>query len=366
GFHLFALGVDSLLIRLELASRSERTLDLEYFIIQNDEAGRLLVTSLLNAADRGVRGRLLGDDVENGTQNPQLAQLAARPRLAVRVFNPFNLRGPLAALRYAEFVLTAARVNYRMHNKVFIADNSVAVVGGRNVGDEYFQTSPDTGFADFDVAAVGPVVAQISSTFDAYWNSDLAIPMQALLTGPINRKASPDERRPAATRETPTETKLAQRLPEGNPLNALLQHPKAFVYARAEVLCDTPDKREVQAGQKDGPLMRHRLVSAIEDVNSELLITSPYVVPGTGGMKLIERVRARGASVRIVTNSLAATETPIAHVGYRHYRKQLLGDGVDVCEMRPTPEAPGAHASRVEPDTPRKFALHGKVFVLDR
>jgi len=363
GFHLLAQGIDSFLVRLELAARAQRTLDLEYFIFQDDETGRLLVASLLDAADRGVRVRVLVDDAEDVTKNPELVQLSVHPGIEVRVFNPFNLRGPLTVLRYAEFLLTATRVNYRMHNKVFVADNSVAVVGGRNVGDEYFEASPDVGFADFDVAALGPVVARISGTFDAYWNSDVAIPMKALMAGPINPEASARDAPAAPIREAAADTRFAGQLAAGNPLDGLLSNPEAFAYADAEVLYDTPDKRKAESGGEEGPLMRRRLISAIEGANSELLITSPYVVPGDGGMKLIESVRARGVGVRIITNSLASTEMPIAHVGYRHYRKRLLEDGVDLCELRPTLEVPEVHA---ESDPPRKFALHGKVFVFDR
>src|SRR5262249_28916954 len=142
--------------------------------------GKLLVDSLLRAAARNVRVRLLLDDAEDVSKNRRLAALAAQPNIEVRVFNPFITRGPLGMLRYAEYLLTATRVNYRMHNKLFIADNSVAVVGGRNIGDEYFATNHATRFADFDVLAVGPVVPQLSEVFDSYWNCDLAIPLEAL------------------------------------------------------------------------------------------------------------------------------------------------------------------------------------------
>ena len=367
GFRLLAQGVESFLVRAEMAGRAERTLDAEYFEFQNDKTGKLLGKSLRQAADRGVHVRLLLDDNDDVTENPQLAGLVGHPNIELRVFNPFYLRGPLETLRYMEFLLSATRVNYRMHNKLFIADNSAAVTGGRNIGDEYFQTSTETGFADFDVLAVGPVVKQLSKSFDDYWNSHQAIPFQALMPGSASRKTPDrDGEAPAASGDTRGSPELERHIAVGNPLTKLLQNPKAFVYASAEVLYDTPDKREVEAGEAEGPLMRRRLAAAIEGVNSELLITSPFLVPGDGGMKLLERVLTRGAKVRIITNSLASTQMPIAHVGYAHYRQRLLEDGVDLCEMRPSLGEPDLRATRVGANAPRSFALHGKVFVFDR
>jgi len=374
GFRLLSDGVDSFLIRAEMTTAAERTLDIQYFIFQDDETGKLLVDSLLRAAGRNVRVRLLLDDADDVTKNPRIAALAAQPNIEVRVFNPFITRAPLGVLRYAEYVLTATRVNYRMHNKLFIADNSLAVVGGRNIGDEYFATNHAIRFRDFDVLAVGPVVPRLSEVFDAYWNCDLAIPLQALTGGPRADHA-PSE--PSATSPAPdapgaadaggvsrSETRLAQRMASGEPLATLLRSPDTFVRAHAEVLADTPEKREAETDGGPGPLMRRRLVAAIDGVQSELLISSPYLVPGEGGMKLLERTRERGVQVRIVTNSLEATEMPIAHVGYQHYRRQLLEDGIELCEMRAVPgdsdpQNPGASHEH-------RSALHGKVFVLDR
>ena len=374
GFRLLADGENSFLVRAELAATAERTLDIQYFILQDDETGKLLVASLLRAAGRNVRVRLLLDDAEDVSKNPLLAALAAQPNIEVRVFNPFILRGPLGVLRYAEYFLTATRVNYRMHNKLFITDNAVAVVGGRNIGDEYFATNHATHFADFDVLAVGPVVRQLSGTFDAYWNCDLAIPLEALTGGQGADRAGSE--RGGASSRVPSgpgpadgggdknETRLAQRMESGEPLATLIGSNDAFVRADAEVLYDTPEKREAETDGKPGPLMRRRLAAAIDGVHSELLIASPYLVPGDGGMHLLERARERGAQVRIVTNSLEATEMPIAHVGYQHYRKRMLEDGVELCEMRAVagdfgPQNPGA-------PPPRRSALHGKLFVFDR
>jgi putative cardiolipin synthase len=367
GFHLLVQGVDSFLVRAEMARAAERTLDLEYFIFQDDDSGKLLVDSLLKAAERGVRVRLLVDDNDDVSKNSQLAALVAHSNVEVRVFNPFNLRWPLDLLRYTEFLVTDTRINYRMHNKLFIADNSVAVTGGRNVGDEYFQIDPKKGFADFDVLAVGPVVPQLSKSFDAYWNSDKAIPLQALMAASVNHAALRHDRAErTASKDSVEGQNLERHIAQGNPLKGLLNDPKAFVYSTAEVLSDPADKREVEAGEKDGPLMRRRVVAAVNEVNSELLITSPYLVPGEGGMRLLERVRARGVEIRIITNSLVSTEMPIAHIGYAHYRKRLLEDGVDLCEMKPSPGEPDVGAMRIDEDAPRRFSLHGKVFVFDR
>jgi cardiolipin synthase C len=365
GFRLLPQGRDGLRARMELAERAERTLDLQYFSIENDTSGKLVMDAVLTAADRGARVRMLIDDFEDVGRNQQITALAAHHNIEIRIFNPFFLRGPLEKFRNAEWLLFTRRLNSRMHNKLFIADNAVALLGGRNIGDEYFQASPRVERADFDVLAVGPVVGRLSQSFDVYWNSELAIPVQALLvakptTGSLDRYR--DELAQGRTNTLPSTKRL--KLDEPGPLADALSG-KQLVWARAEVLYDAPEKAKVESGEEPGHLLRHRLEDALHEVKSQLRVASPYLVPGEEGMKLVEALRARGVRVSILTNSLETTDVTVAHGGYRHYRQRLLEDGVELYEVRAFPEDPGDGSDRIKSKKTTEFAMHAKVFALD-
>jgi putative cardiolipin synthase len=364
GFRLLPAGAEALRARAQLADAAQKSLDLQYFVIQNDVTGKLLMDAILRAADRGVRVRMLIDDNEDIGKNKQIAALAAHPRIAIRIFNPYYSRGVFNVFRWGEFLIDQ-RLNYRMHNKVFIADNAAAVLGGRNIGDEYFAASLHTDFADFDVLALGGIVPRISASFDSYWNSDLAIPVQALLTDKPTEQALQTYRE--QLEQNRAESHASLRLPAlyaSDPVRALLDG-RTVVWSKAEVLYDSPDKIKVEAGEKAGPLLRKRLETALGQVDRELLIVSPYLVPGEDGMRILERLRSRGVGVQIVTNSLASTDIPAAYSGYVHYRTRLLEDGVKLYEVKPEPEAADDHGHSLKPSA-GQFSLHAKVFVFDR
>lgn len=364
-FRLLPVGAEGLKARAELAEAAQRSLDLQYFIIQNDRTGKLLMDAVLRAADRGVRVRMLIDDTDDVGKNKQLIALAAHPKIEIRIFNPFYTRGPFNLLRWSEY-LVDQRLNYRMHNKVFVADNAAAVIGGRNIGDEYFTPNPHIEFADFDVLTLGPIVRRISRIFDAYWNSDLAIPAQALLDTKSTEGALQAYR--AELERNRREHASDDHIPNlaiADPIHALLDGDGALVWAKADVLFDNPDKLKVEAGEKRGSLLRNRLVQTIDTVNEEILIVSPYLVPGDEGMRIVDGLRKKGVMVRILTNSLASTDIPAAHSGYVHYRTRLLEDGVELYEVRPSPESTDDRGHNLKPSE-GQFALHAKVFVFDR
>jgi putative cardiolipin synthase len=180
GYRILSVGVDGFLVRSQLIDAAERTLDLQYFIFRGDETGRLLTDALLHAADRGVRVRVLVDDGDTVAGDEQIIALDAHPNIEIRIFNPFVYRGHNKLRRTWEFLLHASRLDYRMHNKLLVVDDAVALIGGRNIGNQYFQLDPDSQFADDDVFAAGPIAAQLSATFDEFWNSPFAIPAAAL------------------------------------------------------------------------------------------------------------------------------------------------------------------------------------------
>ncbi len=367
GFRLLPQGVDGFLVRAEMAATAERTLDLQYFVIQNDDTGMLLMDTVLRAADRGVRVRMLIDDSDDVLRDKQITALAAHKNIEIRIFNPFFSRGVFSFMRYPEFFFTSTRLNYRMHNKLFIADDAIAVLGGRNLGDEYFQASSEREFGDFDVLAAGPIVNQMSGSFDAYWNSELAIPAEGLVFNKTDPQQLEKYRSDLAANRSKMEgSPYVKRLTAADPLAGVLSGSIPLVWAKAELLYDSPEKSKVQAGEESGPLLRRKLGEAIREVKSELVVVSPYLVPGEPGVKVLSDLRARGVRVRILTNSLASTDMPIVHAGYQHYRVPMLKNGVELYEVRPVLGEPDGSGGSLKSPSSGRFALHAKVFVLDR
>jgi putative cardiolipin synthase len=366
GFRLFASGSDGLALRVQMANRAERTLDIQYFIFKVDDTGQLVMDAMLRAASRGVRVRVLMDDTEARGQDDKVAKLAAHPNVEVRLYNPFYYRGSLAIFRYVEFALTASRLDYRMHNKLFVVDNAIAVTGGRNVGDEYFDMGDAPQFGDYDVLAMGPIVRDLSKSFDAYWNSALSIPVRALFGEPPNGEKLADVKQQLAENKEAAQLGDEERaIRSGQPLAGLLAND-GLVWARGELLVDSPDKASVEGGDGVGTLFRRRLLQATAEVKDELLIVSPYFVPGEQGKALLEKLRARGVRIRVLTNSLLSTDVPVVHAGYRNYRVPLLEAGVELYEVKPLPGKPQPHGGLLKTPSSGQFSLHAKAFVFDR
>lgn len=371
GFHLFARGVDGLLLRTELVRAAEKSLDIQYYVFAEDDTGKLLLDSLLRAADRGVRVRLLIDDF-NSFGNPDirttLAALDKHANLEVRLFNPFVYRGNIPLLQRIDFALNAPRVNHRMHNKLMVADGVVAVVGGRNVADEYFDTGAlAIRFGDFDVAAMGAVVPKLADSFDAYWNCALAIPQEAI--GPMATASSESKVRASLedNRSEPNTRELMRRVDTGDPLAAMLAGRIRVIWAAAAAIVDSPEKADPMNGRGYASATARELSVRLNDVTRELVIISPYFIPGPAGLATLEDLRKRGVRVRILTNSLASTDVPLVHSAYRRYRELLLDAGAEIFEVRPVPgqlrsdsETHGSGGSGAP------FALHAKAYVFDR
>ena len=369
GFRLLPVGIDSFLLRMELAKAAERTLDVQYFLIQSDDTGRLLIEALLHAADRGVRVRVLLDDAGSFGREAQIRTLAGYSNVELRLFNPFVYRGNVELVHVAEYLGDATRLNYRMHNKLFVADNAIGIIGGRNVGDEYFQGGRDYEFGDYDTLAAGPVVNQVSNSFDAFWNSPLAIPIEALAGGKPTSQDLDDYRIMLAAHHAQMielDTPYLRSLAAGEPLGAMLSGKASLVWAKAEVIYDSPEKAKVQSGEQSGRLLRQRLGDVASQVRSELIIVSPYFVPGPAGTKFFEELRERNVRVRILTNSLASSDMPIVHSGYRAYREPLLEAGVELFEVRPVLGQPVVRGNRLKSPSSGLYALHAKVIVFDR
>ncbi|KVN78858.1 phospholipase D family protein [Burkholderia ubonensis] len=360
GFRLLADGAAALQMRIALARAATRTLDMQYYIATEDTTGKLLLGAALYAADRGVRVRMLVDDLNFRDIDRVMAALNTHPNIEIRVFNPFGASQRDVMQRTTIFFTRIDRFTRRMHNKAMIADNQVAIVGGRNLGDEYFSASPTLQFRDLDVLAAGPVTRDISASFDAYWASGSSYPLRVLnhqTFDPKDLDAMRDELR-AHWRENAepynakplNATPLAQQIARGE---------LGLVWAPAEFEADAPDKVAQPTDGYVSPPMR-RLAELIRAAQHEFLAFSPYFVPHDAGVKILGDTTARGVRVAILTNSLAATDAVAVQAGYGPYRVPLLRHGVELYEYKARPGRPRLLGSR------SRASLHAKAYVIDR
>ncbi len=365
-FYLLPSGIDAFVARMQLIDAAERTLDLQYYIFHGDITPKLVVERMWAAADRGVKIRLLVDDWNIQGKDYVLAMIDAHPNIEVRVFNPVAGSRSSSLSRPFYYLLGAERIKKRMHNKAFVVDNTVAIVGGRNIGDEYFQAHEDVNFEDMDLMAMGPIAKEVSAGFDEYWNNELAIPIRAFVSQePAAEDIQKARRRLEEHKEAARSTKYGMKLMESDLLKRLGTGHLPVVWAQGEVLYDRPSRVNDADVTDPSKYMGPRLREIIEEAQNEALIISPYFVPREGGVKLFARLRGRGVTVRILTNSLASNDVPIAHGGYTRYRKDLLKLGVQLFELKPlSGKKEGKEHAHLGGSS--GAALHAKTFVLDR
>jgi putative cardiolipin synthase len=369
GFRIIPVGADGFLIRMQMINAAERTIDLQYFIFHGDDTGRLLTGAVLRAADRGVRVRILVDDGETNEGDEQLTALEAHPSVELRIFNPFAYRGHAILRRAVEFAFNASRLDYRMHNKLLVVDNAIALMGGRNIGDQYFQIDPESQFADDDVFAAGPIAKQLSTTFDEYWNSTLSIPAEALAGGKSShatlnehREDLKEERR----QSTADGVDYVKRIASGEPFDQIVSGRLPLIWAHAQLVCDSPDKKKVEDGSMVGRLMQRTVANAVVGVQSELLMVTPYLIPGKEGMQLFNDLRQRNVRVRILTNSLEASTAVLPQSGYMPYRIPMLESGVELYEIRSLLGNARGSGQTAAISRYGNYSLHAKLFVFDR
>ena len=362
GFRLLTLSTNALLSRVVLADHAKHSIDLQYYIFANDMTGHLLMQHLLAAADRGVRVRMLIDDNNFDDKDHLFEALNSHPNIDIRLFNPLQTRNPSTLSRAAQFMVEWRRLNRRMHNKSFIVDNTVAVIGGRNIGDPYFDAGSDTHFRDLDVVAIGPVVPQASEAFDAYWNCAAAYPLNQLA------KDKTSGQRLEAARQTLqhdvrkfAQSDYAQTALDQLPDGPTADRQGAWFWGDAELVADQPEKIETS---RDVPALRigPKLKTMIDGAQHEILATTPYFIPGDAGTKHLTSLAQNGLSIKILTNSLASTDETPAHAGYVHYRKALVEGGVQLYELKPS-------WGQSQPSTTlgksSGISLHAKTIVVD-
>lgn len=366
GFELLTTGSAAFTTRIALVQAAQRSLDVQYYSAGEDVTGKLLLQSLLNAADRGVRIRMLVDDINRRHTDPAFAVLDAHPNIEIRVFNPFGTKDSTLLERAGNLLTRFDQLNRRMHNKALIADNQIAIVGGRNLGDEYFDANPDLTFRDFDLLCAGPVVEAVSHSFDHFWNSEQSYPLHQVQSK-IDADTLAQTRDALAQHWRDAEAVPAGRLALHQPplTKVLTDGSSPFFWAPAELAADTPEKLDTPADQtRSAPGEKLRQLAA--NAKREVLIISPYFVPMEGGVKFLSALTARGVKVRVLTNSLAATDVVPVHAGYARYRPALLKAGVELYEFKPIRSPDETRPQRVTFGGSSKASLHGKAYIVDR
>ena len=349
GFYLLSDSLDSLAARLLLAKRAERSLDAQYYLITNDSVGYLFIGSLLEAADRGVRVRLLLDDIQTQGYDAGMAALDSHPDFEVRIFNPFSGRGS----RVGDGLTDFKRVNRRMHNKSFTVDGQVTIIGGRE----------DVNFGDLDVLGIGPVVGDVARMFDSYWNHLAALPVPAFAKMPEDPAKELEKLRAriAQAQEEIESTRYAAAV-RREVEEWIASDLSLYTWAPYEVVYDSPDKARASTA-KDAASIVDPLREAVRSAREELLFVSPYFVPRRSGIEGFRELKEKGLRIRVITNSLASTNHSVVHSGYAPARKPLLKMGVELYEVRPEARVSG---TRRAGNRSAEGSLHTKAFVVDR
>ena len=358
GVYVLVDGRDAFAARMMMAETAERSLDVQYYIWRKDSTGTLLLNALGAAAARGVRVRLLLDDNNTAGLDDVLALLAAQPNVEVRLFNPYAGRGARLFGMLGDF----RRLNRRMHNKSFSADGQATIVGGRNVGDEYFDAAGEVLFSDLDIMAIGPVVAGVEQDFDRYWNSRSAYPLLALVKPPGADGAAEVRRQAEALAAAPATQAYLKAMRESGFVAALMQQTLPLEWAPVRLVSDDPAKVLGQAAPASS--VAQRLPALLGEPARQLDLVSPYFVPGPVWSARFAAMPGAGVKVRILTNSLEATDVPAVHAGYAKWRTTLLRAGVTLLELKRSwprqndPKRSGIAGSSAS-------SLHAKTFAVD-
>ena len=357
GFVPLIPGLDALGARLVMMEEAEVSIDAKYFLIKPDQAGELFLGKLLRAADRGVRVRLLVDDIFTSGMDRILTLFDSHPNIEVRLFNPVSRASP----KFWSYLWDFQRVNRRMHNKAFVVDGSLAIVGGRNIAEEYFELEPQQDFDDLEVLLIGGATPYISSSFDMFWNSDLSVPIAAfgidisryrlekwlqLMDDIISGERS-------SAYASAINSPVLTRIREGE---------KPPVPGRSRYYWDRPEKLEASRDDQEHRVMEQALEKRILRAEREVILITPYLIPSELGLSYIEEAIERGVRVVLITNSLASTNHVAVHSAYAPHRAGLLKAGAEIYEVRVT-ESPSATRKNLDPE---RTTLHTKAVIIDR
>ncbi len=356
GFYPLRQGMDALGVRLRLAESAEKSIDLQYFLKKDDTAGAVMTNALLKAADRGVRVRFLIDDIFTTFPDRYFLLMNEHPNIEIRLFNPISRRG----ISWFNFIGNIRQANRRMHNKSYTVDNSISVVGGRNIADEYFTLKTDVVFVDLDVLALGPIAEDISKSFDEYWNHSRAVPIEQFTSSPNKEDLETVGLEVADELNNIYETVYEKAL-NSQLLQDIFAGRQPLFAAPTRVLADSPDKL-INKIDEEHMLLAKDLIDVVLSAKTEVAFISPYYVPGNFGVQLVRDLVAKGVRVVIITNSLASTNHIPVHSAYARYRKAVIRAGAELYEAR-------ANAARELPgseDGPDVLTLHTKAIYIDR
>jgi putative cardiolipin synthase len=359
GIYAIPASRDAFAARAILAAAADQTLDVQYYIWRADETGFLLFEALWEAAKRGVRVRLLLDDNNTAGLDPTIVALDAHPNIEVRLYNPLFKR----STRFLNYLTDFTRLNRRMHNKSFTADGQATIIGGRNVGNEYFAKGGGVGFRDLDVIAVGAVVRDVSAAFERYWQSPSAWPAATLLSAPGPDIATALTARFEDVRVNPSSTAYLDSLRETTIVRELLEGGLHLEWTTAQLFCDDPAKT-LDTSDSTDVLLLPVLLDATGSAQRSFDLVSPYLVPARDGTAVLTSLSHRGVKVRILTNSLAATDVVAVHAGYAKRRRDLLRAGVRLYELKPSVLEDAAEGKRRHGGS-SFVSLHAKTFALD-
>ncbi len=362
GFYLLPNGYDAFVARAALAQVAQHSIDSQYYMVHGDLVGSLYMHQLLKAADRGVKVRFLLDDIDEGDRDFALAQLDFHPNIEVRIFNPFGRNTG----KTMQFVTGLGKQTRRSHNKSFTVDNTATILGGRNIGDEYFDADINLAFADLDVMGMGPVAREVSTSFDQYWNNSLSYPIQLL----SEEQATEADYRAGRARldafvAKQSESAYMEHLTHSALANEIRDRRFKLQWANSKVYADPPEKLSVKTGERAYQMLP-LLKPYFDATSKELIILSPYFVPGKEGTRTLIKLRERGVRVRILTNSLASTDVSIVHAGYARYRKELLRGGIELYELNQKTKKIDRKAFTKGTIGASRTSLHAKSFVFDR
>ncbi len=363
GFYLLDEGPEAFAARMRLINAAEKSLDVQYYIWHLDLTGNTVYAGLLRAADRGVRVRIILDDLDTAGKDDTLQLLASHPQISVRVYNPFANRD----MRGLDFVTDTRRVNRRMHTKTITADNTMTVFGGRNIGDEYFAADTSVGFGDMDVIAAGPIASEVSNQFDLFWNSEYVYPVQSF---DPQRMISAEEieafrRQADQALETARESDYAGVLARSDEIVGEQLADLDWAWSTWFLAYDYPDnvvRKELDPTTNLAP----RLKQGMDRTQKSLDIVSPYFVPGEEFTAYLTSRVDDGVRVRILTNSLSANDVGLVHAGYMRYREALIAGGVELYEYRSTRNKALDNRTGHNEIGADRASLHAKFFGIDR
>jgi putative cardiolipin synthase len=360
GVRLLAHPHKAFRARFGFAALAQKSLDLQYYLWKSDLTGQLLLYRVLEAADRGVHVRILIDDIYHTGRDNNYAAIDTHPNVEIRVYNPMGTRD---AGKGANMVYHKGALDHRMHNKIFLADSAVAVLGGRNIGDDYFGADEELNFRDLDVLAVGPAAKDAGAAFDVYWNSPAAVPIDALLKDPVADDALELKRE-----DLVASLKEMDALPYTVPMEpeeireALEQLAEEIVWAETEIIIDSLER--FQGGSESAFVELTNELS--ESAESEFVIETAYLIPTEDGIARAAKMAERGVRVRILTNSMFSNNHLTVHAHYKKYRKRMIEAGIELYELRPDPEILEHFKQSHDRVAESHAGLHTKAFVVDR